>query len=314
VVKSRKQCAVLWLAMLWLALGATACIDGSVDTTSGVDAKLRIIGGQFESGDFPVDVTVDAGMQAPAQLPDGGTVEVPRIVTVDVLNTRVPRGATSRSLRMIASSVTRTVAIGLQGDTGYWLVPVGSISLEYSPSFEVAATYELDRSIPVGPLKIWLLPIDKAGHAGVPAALDLTVTDDVPVAPLVVSLTWTQNVDLDLLIVQPDGTKLTNKISAPVNTSSIQGSIDLDSNSGCVLDGRRSENASYTAATAGVYQVYVREAASCGVPYTGWTVRVLRDGSEITRATGAAYAYETDLPNGGPDGPGRFALSFSIGG
>ncbi|HEY6881067.1 MAG TPA: hypothetical protein VI299_23740 [Polyangiales bacterium] len=313
-MKPIHQTRLLRLAALWVALAAGGCIDGSIEAASGSEAKLRVLAAQYQPGDFPVDVTSDAGAPAPAPLPDGGSIEPPRIVTLDVLSTRVPRGSSERSLRMIASQATRTVAIGLPGDPGYWLVPVGSVSLEFSPSYEVSVSYELDRSIPAGPLKVWVAGIDKDGHVGAPRALDLNVVEDVPSAPLVVSLTWTHDVDLDLLIVQPDGNVLTNKPTAVSGTGSIQGTIDLDSNSSCVIDGHRTENAAYTAASAGLYKVYVKQAGSCGLPYTGWTVRVLRDGTEISRAAGAAYAYETDLPNGGPEGTGRFALSFNIGG
>lgn len=290
-----------------------ACADDAIDTRSGLSAKLRLSNGQFKPGHFPVDVGSDAG-PAPIPLADGGAIAPPSVVTYDIVTTTAERGTVGKSFRVIVTPVTRTVAIGLEGDDGYWLVPVASPSLEYAPNLELGANFDLDYSLPLGPAKIWLAAIDKDGVVGAARALEITIVDDLPKAPLVLSLSWNSNADLDLVIVHPDGTVLSNKSQPGPTSPGIAGKFDLDSDANCIADGHRMENAAYTAASAGLYNVYVRQSASCGFPVTGWTVRVLRDGNEISRASGAAYAYETDLPNGGPNGPGRFALSFNVGG
>jgi hypothetical protein len=238
----------------------------------------------------------------------------PRVSQVDSLNNSVKRGTAGKNLRVVVSQNARTVAIGLEGDPGYWVVPVAARSIEFAPDLELSASVDFDRSILLGPARVWFAASDASGHYGPPRSLDLTILDDIPSAPFVVSLSWTANVDLDLVVVQPDGKVVTNKAVRTAADGPSAARIDLDSNASCVLDGHRIENALFTQTPLGEYRVFVRQASPCGVPTTGWTVRVLREGMEVQRISGASYAYETDLPNGGPAGPGRFALRFNIGG
>jgi hypothetical protein len=303
------------LFLLALVAALSGCTDDNVEVQTGLEAKLRVANAQYEPGGFPVDVGSDAMAPAPVTLPDGGMVGPPTVVTIESQNNSVKRGTIGKTLRVIASPTTRTVAIGLAGDAGYWLIPVALHSVEFDPNLELSARLDFDRTLPLGPTKLWFAAVDAENKIGPARALDLTILDDIPTAPLVVSLTWTSDMDLDLVVVHPDGSVLTNKAVRPAPSSNgIVGQIDLDSNGNCIVDGHRAENASYSAFGAGEYKVYVRQAQACGQPLTGWHVRVLRDGNEITQSSGSFYASEIDLPNGGPTGPGRLALSFDVGG
>lgn len=304
--------SALALALL-SALALLACGD-EIEVTNGLEAKLRVAGGQFKEDGFPVDTSTDAGVAPPAPVSDGGVLPPPRVSTVESLNNSIKRGTVGKNLRVVVSENARTVAIGLEGDPGYWLLPVAARSIEFAPDLELSATLDFDRKLLLGPHKLWFAASDKDGRYGAPRSLDLTILDDVPLAPIVVSLSWTANVDLDLVIVQPDGKVVTNKAVRSAADGPSAARIDLDSNSGCVLDGHRAENALFTATPIGEYRVFVRQASPCGLPSTGWTVRLLREGVEVDRISGASYAFETDLPNGGPSGPGRLALRFNIGG
>lgn len=304
---------VFALALLALLALVGACGD-EIEVTNGLKAKLRVAGGQFKEDDFPVDTSTDASAARPTPAGDGGVLLPPRITTVESLNNSIKRGTVGKTLRVVVAENARTVAIGLEGDPGYWLVPIDARSIEFAPDLELNATLDFDRKLLLGPHKLWFAASDKDGHYGAPRSLDLTILDDVPAAPIVVSLTWTANVDLDLVVVQPDGKVVTNKAVRTAADGPSAARIDLDSNSGCVLDGHRAENALFTATPIGEYRVFVRHASPCGLPSTGWTVRLLREGVEVDRISGASYAFETDLPNGGPSGPGRLALRFNIGG
>jgi hypothetical protein len=49
---------------------------------------------------------------------------------------------------------------------------------------------DFDRSMSLGLAKVWFAASDADGRYGPARALDLTILDDVPSAPLVVSLSW----------------------------------------------------------------------------------------------------------------------------
>ena len=298
-----------------IALLALICAcDDQVEVTNGLEAKLRVASAQYLEDGYPVDTKTDAGVVPPAPVSDGGVLPPPRISSLESLNNSVERGMVGKTVRVVTSENARTVAIGLEGDPGYWLIPVAARSIEFAPDLELSAALDFDRSLPVGPTKVWFAASDADGRYGPARSLDLTILDDVPSAPLVVSLSWSANFDLDLVVVQPDGKVVTNKAVRSATEGPNAAKIDLDSNSACVFDGHRMENALFTQTPPGEYQVYVRQASSCGLPTTGWSVRLLREGVELDRSTGASYAFETDLPNGGPTGPGRLALRFNIGG
>ncbi|MDB4991557.1 MAG: hypothetical protein JWN04_6735 [Myxococcaceae bacterium] len=310
MVKLRNQAAAVYslLASLWL----TSCGD-EVQVDNGLRAAVRVANAQFEDRRFPVDITSDAAV--PVQLlADGGTSTPPDIVSINSLNNSVVRGTVNKDLRVVVGQGATTVAIGLEGERGYWVTPVSTHSVEFSPALELTATLQFDRTLPVGPARLWFAAADATGHYGAPGSLDLTIRDDVPQAAMVLSLDWTEDMDLDLVVALPDGSTLTNKATRSTAAGANAPRIDLDSNASCVIDAHRSENAIFTAVPSGSYTVYVRLAAACGVPETGWRVRLSRDGQVINTVNGVSYAYETNLPHGGPSGPGRMALHFDIGG
>ena len=317
MVKSanRRRLRFVLAAMLTAALSFAACGD-EVQVDNGLTANVRVANAQFQDRDFPVDTNISADAAVPVQpaASDGGVVGPPGIVTIDSQNNSVKRGTINKSLRVVVDPGATTVAVGLAGQRGYWLSPVTIRSVEFAPSLELTVTLEFDRSLAIGPARLWFAAANAAGQYGAPRPLDLVILDDAPRAAMVVSLDWTQNVDLDLVVQRPDGTLLTNKATRSAGASADSPKIDIDSNSACVLDGHREENAIFTSIPVGAYAVYVRLAAACGVPETGWRVRLLRDGQQVSEVHGATYAYETTLPNAGPSGPGRLALQFNIGG
>jgi len=305
------------------ALAAVAACDSGIETTSGVASRMRVTNGVYLSRDFPVPmVETDAG-SAPAADPDadagadGGVSGPPQVDGISSPNNTVPVGIGTKGLTAFVSPNARTVAIGLEGEPGFWRVPVGQPSLENAPDLEVTAALSFDRSLGAGTANIWLAAADADGHYGPARSLALALVDSIPSTPLAVSLSWSADMDLDLVIKQPDGSLLTPKSLTDASGKRIASgedvpSIDLDSNIGCLIDGRRRENATWTAPQPGTYEVYVRLAAPCGFPYAGWKVQVLRDGEENGNATGTSYAWEADVKNGGPEGPGRFAVRFTV--
>jgi hypothetical protein len=119
------------------------------------------------------------------------------------------------------------------------------------------------------------LPVPvRVGNEARPASLD-------------VSLTWDSAADLDLLVVEPDG----SVVGSGARESAQGGRLDTDGNARC--DGsRRSERVSYAEPPAsGEYRVLVDTFAMCAAAATEFVVRIDEAGREprieLRRTTGS---------------------------
>lgn len=99
------------------------------------------------------------------------------------------------------------------------------------------------------------------------------------------SVSWDVNSDVDLHVVQPDGTE----IYYGNRSVASGGQLDLDSNAGCAIDGTRVENITWPNATPplGQYIVRVDYWDSCGVPQTNYVVTVQVKGRPPATFTGS---------------------------
>jgi hypothetical protein len=299
-----------------IALVALSACDESVAAKSGLTSRLRVIGGQYIAEDFPASQSEDASTVTETT-EDGGVVGAPQVDSIQSPNNRVAIGVNTKAISALVSPHARTVAIALEGEPGYWRVPVGQPSLEAAPDLDVGANLSFDRGLKPGTHKVWLAAADEHGEYGDGKRLAVDLIDGPPEEALALSLSWSADMDLDLIVRLPDGSLLTPKGLAdasgkPVAAGADVPSIDLDSNIGCLIDGRRRENAVLSAPDAGEYEVYVRLAGACGIPYAGWNVQVFRNGKTKTTVSGVTYAWEADVTGGGPEGSGRFALRFNV--
>jgi hypothetical protein len=304
------------------ALLLTACDQQGATAFSGLDAWMRASGNTatYIEGDFPVATDDDAGT-----LPriDGdasvNSTEPPLIDTISSPNNSVHPGAMGKTVQAFVSPNTRSVAYKLEGDKGYWLVAVGSESLENAPDYESAVSLDFSEKTPKGPRKLWVAAANREANFGPARFLQLNFIDSIPKGALVVSLNWSANMDLDLIVVSPNGDVLTpdglhDKEGSPVKSTDSTPFIDIDSNQGCAIDNIRRENAVFEQAPAkGKYRVYVRNAQTCGFPAASWRVSVLLNGKTTQRFLGTSYASQIDTPNAGPDGPGVLAAEFDVG-
>jgi len=296
-------------------LGAVvACGDG-LDPQSGVEAELRVTSeAQYHEDAFPVDQDADAGLSGLSG--DAGAL-APQVISFDTRGTTIRPGQ-SKKMKGLASSATRTLAVQIEGDRGYWSIPVDVVSAESAPNLQFAADMSFARTLKPGPLKLWFAAANAEGEYGAARFLAMKVLDTAAQGELVVVLDWNQDMDLDLVVVGPDG----SLVSAEDGYVDREGSritgeqspeVDRDSNSDCKIDGIRSESAIYPVKpAAGAYKVFVRTGAPCGVASTSWRVQVYRGGALKGAVVGASYAAQYDTPNGGPDGLGVFATSFNV--
>jgi uncharacterized protein YfaP (DUF2135 family) len=161
------------------------------------------------------------------------------------------------------------------------------------------------------------------GHYGPPATVMLTAsTTPVPDGELVVSLAWDSQSDLDLHLVVPDGIEVWSR-----NINSYQppppgqlpdpeawksgGILDFDSNSQCVLDGRRLEDVVWTQAPPkGRYKVRVDTFSLCSEVGAAWTVTVKLHGQEVAQVHGQSR--DADVRGVHEQGAGVDALEFDV--
>ncbi len=282
---------------------------------TGLVAQLQVRGGRFVEAPFPAGPDADASV---APDPDGGAPLAPPVVAVvQTANLQVRGGQLGKTFNGSVSFNATTVAVGLEADRGYWLVPVDARDVDLPPNLTFHAVADLASDLAPGPRTVLFAAVDAAGRIGPRRGLPLTVLSELPDAPLAVVLDWDRPMDLDLLVALPDGTTLGSRgirTAAGTWTRVATGGprVDLNSNAGCVIDGRNREAATFPVPAAGAYTVRVHLFAACDEAGTAWRVRVVRGGAVVSEARGQSFARDVDAPGGGPAEDGRRVLDFSV--
>ena len=283
---------VVWLLLL------LACSGTKQD--SGLGEPLRVQNGVFREGILP-GVTTDAGA--------GLT-----ITAVDTASTVLRPGQGEKTLSGRAAVGTVAIGIALGGaGTGWWLLPVDGPDPLNAGELGWNAILEIARNVLPGPNELRIVPIDATGKAGQQRALpvciprivpdNLNACDPVANAPpaAIVSLTWDTAVDLDLVVVGPDGTVVDakhpqGKTSADAGADAgAYPSIDRDSNGACALDLVNQEDLVFATAPSGTFLVYANLFSACGNAPVHFRLGV----AYRTRGADGAYALtETVVKSG----------------
>lgn len=275
-----------------LAMGLlTLCAPlgcGGADPETGLDALLRVDGGQFRDGALPA--------------PSGG----PEVLAVDNPTNQVRPGEVDRDLGGSLEGHATAVALQLEGDRGHWIVLASppDVTVPDQPTFQARLSFSPE--LAEGATALLIAAVDGSGTFGAPQRVELTAAHPPPPeGALVFSLRWDRDADLDLRVVTPDGVEVWNR-----NPNSAQGdrpglppspeqiaaggALDLDSNAGCLIDGVRQENVVWTAQPpAGRYLVRVDTPSLCGTPGAHWEVEARRDGELLARAEGFSTPDDT---------------------
>jgi hypothetical protein len=271
----------------WVVLWLAGCSAASPDP--GRDAELQIAGAQFTPGAMPGD---GAG---------------PKVLNLDVSLFTVQPGATGQPLLGTLDTTATAVAVALDGDRGWWsfLAGVPDVNAPTLPTFTTEMSFA--RTIAPGPQTLVVRAVDANGQFGPQSTLPLMVQSaTAPDARLVVTLTWAGTADLDLHVVEPDGSELWS--DSPATPSG--GMLDIDSNSQCVVDGADREQATWKMPSAGHYIVRVDTFSLCGRPSSGWQVSATLDGNLLGSADGVSVDTDTLGPH--QRGSGLTALEFDV--
>lgn len=263
---------------------------------SGLGEPLRVQNGVFKEGALPGTIS-DAGGRL-------------TITAIDTASTVLRPGQGEKTLS--GRAAVGTVAIGLafgSAGNGWWLLPVDGPDPLNAGELGWNAIVEIARSVTPGPNELRLVPIDGAGNAGeqrtlsvcVPRVVpdNLNVCDPVANAPpaAVVSLTWDTAVDLDLVVVGPDGVVLSAKHpqGAASTDAGAPPTIDRDSNGACALDLVDQEDLVFTTPPSGTYLVYANLFSACGNAPVHFRLAV----SYRTRDAAGAYALTESVVKSG---------------
>ncbi len=295
-----------------LATIAVAACSGS-NPSSGQTAYMRIQNAQFIAGSID---TADHG-------------NLPQVHSIATRSNDVFSGVSGKSFSGDVGPGSTGILIGLLGDSGHWTMPVQDMDQNTPGDFTFSCTASFSMDPPSndgGALTLVVRATDKDGNIGPASLYTLNLQEVRPEGALVISLDWDTQADLDLHVVLPSGDAGINEIwsrkpsGLPVGTSVApddvdaaiaDGYLDHDSNSQCVIDGRRNENVIFPITPPdGHYIVRVDTFSLCSEVTARWRVQVFSQGSEspILQAFGQSTDTDTRFPHG--QGAGVQALVF----
>lgn len=285
-----------------LLVVAAGC--GGATSDPGLRAHLRVDGAQFQPGPMPEDA--------------GG----PKVLGLQLVSARVVPGELGRSLQVSVDREATALIVGLDGDVGYYTVPSGSPDT-FTGLLTFNATLSFSPLVPIGTRTLMVRALDADGRAGAAETRAIEIADTPAEGRLVVSLAWTADADLDLHVVDPSGVEIwarnpssyeNPRPGSPPDPNAVAraGVLDHDSNSGCLIDGRRRENVVWKQAPPpGTYTVRVDTASLCGEPAVAWTASAALDGTALATARGIATANDADRFTHGRGG-GLTAFTFDV--
>jgi hypothetical protein len=300
----------LSLVLLLVPLG---CGEGA-SPESGLTAYLRASG---------------AGVQfVPGELTAEGGATEPTVLTINNNNAQVFPGAQGRSSGGTVSSTSAAVLVGLEGDSGHWLVPVGVRDSAPPFNFTFSASLSFSPQLPTGPRPLIFRAVDASGSIGPAQNLPLRVADSFPTGNLVIALIWDTNADLDLHVRLPNPNDPTKPIDvwsrAPrALPPKAQGEADYtpdelkagggltgDSNAQCIIDGQNHEEVVFPGVVpAGPIEVRVDTFSLCGEPTAHWWVGALdASGAHIVEKRGQSLDRDTYTSHGATSGTLAFTL------
>ena len=293
--------------LAWFLFFAAANCGGGVPPDTGLEALVRVAGGQFYRGS--IDKRVGADAPAVVDVPNSQNVITPGLQNKP-LSGRLDPGSTA-------------VAIGFAGDAGYWILAadVPDADSPTQPTFHASLSFS--PSLPQKSYDLIVRAVSSPDNLGPAAHVFLEVAPSLPPAgALVVSLWWDTESDLDLHVIDPYGVEIWagninsfDRYAATPTTDAGAwnegGILDFDSNGACTIDGRCSESVVWSlSAPAGGYVARVDTFSLCGNSAARWTVEARLNGSLVGRAEGEALLSSQRFSKG--KGAGLTALSFSV--
>lgn len=299
-------------ACVLVALGACT---GGASSELGYEAPLQVPGAQFRPGPFP----------APTGGPDVDGQPQPTVTEVVI-------GTFDQTLNGLVGPTAHGAIVGVVGADGNWIITAGPPSFSMPNAGTITTKFGFGDTAEPGPYTLQMAAVDGAGKIGSASSIAL-VADPIPLPPaeadatLIVGLVWSNAADLDLHVVDPEGsvawTGQPNTIARPdplvcncdpndPNLYYDGGILDRDDNQGCKFaDATPNEHVVWQAMPpTGSYTVRVDARSMCGAPDAVWYVEVLDSSkSLLAAARGISTPDDVTYSQHGA-GAGQTALTF----
>lgn len=247
---------------------------------------------QAPTTDAPADATLDDYLTAAtadggaAQGTSGGDAVAPGPGgAVTVTDAAIAVNGGSVEIQVSADEPFATVLVGVGPTGASSTTPTawpGSYEIALAaPTTSTSIIVTLSQAPPSTEFSVVVAVVGADGTASATDATNVSVVE-VGTGDVQVSVSWNEDVDADLYVVDPEG----ETIYYGATTSSSGGELDLDSNPSCQIDGIRNENVTWPTgeAPSGTYEVRLNLYADCGIDRTSWVVTV--------QAVGRTYRWE----------------------
>ena len=258
LVSTGALCAILAPACQWHA-----------DTSSGLTSLIRVEGGQAMRGSIATPAATSAAT-----------------ATLFPKYTNIFAGVSSKSIKGIVGPNANAVALGVAGDVAYWQVPALNPESSSPGSYDFTAGLSISPEVLASPLLVpdadgtptlplSIRAIDNSGNFGPATIQPFYLYEPALTGTLAVALEWDTATDLDLHVLVPASNDAgvvevwAKHRSADPTTP--DGTLDLDSNADCQIDGRDREMVLWQGGPpVGHYVVRVAAASLCGLTSAAW--------------------------------------------
>lgn len=267
----------------WILLAAGACTDAGYRSGAGEPVQVR--DATFIDGDLPVD----------------DSAEGPLVINAAGKGYVVTQGEGSVKYNGLASPEAYSVAIAAKDiSTGYWTVPLQGPDVTQDNDLLLKVTLDFLAEVPYGLQQLQFVALDKNGHAGPEYDSQICIIPDMSENNLaacddaitpqnsVVSLRWDTDVDLDLIVIAPDGKVV--KWDAPTTGAVVDaavprdvvkadttGRLSRDSNADCAIDSINLESLIFPGVPPeGSYKFYADLNSACDQAHVNFSLTQYR--------------------------------------
>jgi hypothetical protein len=270
---------------------------------SGAGEPIRVQGGTFVEGRLPVR-------------PDA---ETPKVVYASGVGGVVTAGQGDIAYNGLATKDAFAVGVAFPTvGSGYWTVPVDGPDVTQDGQLLFDLVLDFTPEVPYGLQTLDFVAFDGDEEPGPAYHAELCVLPEVAGGNFaacdpettpqnaILSLSWDTEVDLDLVIVAPNGKLVTSKhpttalatLTVPREAldDPSTGTLSRDSNADCAIDGINVESLVFPGEPPpGEYEVWVRLHQHCGHAYVNWKLELLR---RVDAADGTHPVETTHIASG----------------